>query len=139
MFAVYPDLPLEFVIHGTAVSLQSSGHTRAAWKQRVHETAREARGAGLWAFDTPLAITLYYFPEGEMQGDLDNIVKPILDGLSQCIFIDDHLIERIVVQKFEPNNVFPFGDPSPALVEAIGAQGAATYVKVTDDPHGELA
>lgn len=136
---MYPALPLEFVIHGTAVSLQGSSSSRAAWKQLVHETAQEARGPDLWAFDTPLAITLYYFPEGEMQGDIDNIVKPILDGLTKCIFLDDHQIERIVIQKFEPDNIFPFGEPSPALVEAMGAQGAATYVKVSDDPHGELA
>lgn len=54
-------------------------------------------------------------------------------------FLDDQQVERVVVQKFEPDNIFAFGDPSPALVEAIGTEGASIYVKVTEDLHGELA
>jgi len=73
-----------------------------------------------------------------MQGDIDNIVKPILDGLSKCIFVDDHQIERIVVQKFEPDKVFAFVNPSPALSEALGAERAALYIKVSGDAYEEL-
>jgi crossover junction endodeoxyribonuclease RusA len=135
---VFPNLPLEFVIFGTAISLQASAPTKSAWKNHVRETARLARGLDVWALVDGLAVTLYYFPEGEMQGDIDNIVKPILDGLSQCIFVDDHQIQRIVVQKFEPGKIFAFANPSRALSEALGTESAALYVKVSDDIHGEL-
>ncbi len=41
-----------------------------------------------------------------MQGDVDNIVKPILDALSKHIYNDDGQVERIWVQKFEPGRIF---------------------------------
>jgi crossover junction endodeoxyribonuclease RusA len=136
---VFPDLPLEFIIFGTAVSLQAKSEAnRAAWKNHVRETAREARGSDRWALESELAVTLYYFPEGKMQGDVDNIVKLVLDGLARCIFTDDRQIERIVVQKFEPDKIFAFADPSEMLLQALNAERARLYVKITDDIHGEL-
>lgn len=135
---MYPDLPLEFLITGTAVSVQATAATRSAWKTHVRDTARTARGDGLWAFDQSLVVTIFYFPGGEMRGDIDNIVKPILDGLSRCIFIDDRQIERLVVQKFEPDNIFPFQNPSSVLAAAMEAGDPTIYVRVTDDPHEEL-
>lgn len=33
------------------------------------------------AFQGPVAATIFYFPSAAMQGDIDNIVKPILDAL----------------------------------------------------------
>ena len=73
-----------------------------------------------------------------MQGDVDNIVKLVLDGLSNCVFIDDRQIERVVVQKFEPDKIFAFADPSTILLQALNAEHARLYVKITDDIHGEL-
>jgi len=72
-----------------------------------------------------------------MRGDLDNVIKPILDGLSRCVYVDDRQIERIVVQKFEPKSVCVL-EPSAALLDAMGADRAANYVKVSDDLHEEL-
>lgn len=54
-----------------------------------------------------------------MVGDVDNIVKPILDALSKFIYVDDHQVERLVVQKFEADNIFGFSSPSPALLAAL--------------------
>lgn len=135
---MYPPLPLEFVVYGTAVSLQGSAKSRAEWQGIVRAAAENARGAENWALDSDLAITLFYFPEGAMQGDLDNVVKPILDGLCQCVFIDDSQIERIVAQRFQPDAFSVFQNPTPALVEAMGADGPALYVKVSDDLFEEI-
>lgn len=73
-----------------------------------------------------------------MQGDLDNVVKPILDGLRQCVFIDDSQIERIVAQRFQPEVFSVFQNPTPALVEAMSAYGSALYVEVSDDLFEEI-
>lgn len=135
---MYPVLPLEFVVIGTAVSLQGSAKSRAAWQAIVRSAAVKARGVENWALDSDLAITLFYFPQGEMQGDLDNVVKPILDGLRQCVFIDDSQIERIVAQRFQPEVFSVFQNPTPALVEAMSADGSALYVKVSDDLFEEI-
>jgi crossover junction endodeoxyribonuclease RusA len=74
-----------------------------------------------------------------MQGDIDNIVKPILDALGQHIYVDDSQVERVVVQKFEPGNVFPFGSPSSTLEDALNRPKPLLYVRLTDDPFEELS
>ena len=135
---MYPELPLEFVIFGTAISLQGSAAAKANWVGRVRDSARIARGMDGWAVEIPLAVTLYFFPLGKMRGDLDNVIKPILDGLSRCVYVDDQQVERLVVQKFEPRKMFAFSNPSAALLDAMGADRAAIYVKVSDDLHEEL-
>jgi crossover junction endodeoxyribonuclease RusA len=70
-----------------------------------------------------------------MQGDLDNIVQPIVNALKRHIYMDDHQIQRILVQKFEPGNVFEFNSPSPALVDALNKPKPV----LSDDPFEDLA
>lgn len=133
-----PDLPIEFIVRGTAISLQASGRSREAWKETVRAAGASVVPAGSWALTDRVAVTIYYFPEGEMVGDIDNIVKPILDAMIPFIYVDDHQVERVVVQKFEPDRIFSFSAPSPALVGALAAEGPAVYIRVSDNPHEEL-
>ena len=133
-----PDLPIEFIVRGTAISLQASAKSRATWKETVKVAGSEVVPPGTWALTDPLVVTIYYFPEGEMPGDIDNIVKPILDAMCKFIYVDDQQVERVVVQKFEPDRVFAFSDPSPILVDAIAESGATVYVRISDDPFEEL-
>ena len=65
-----------------------------------------------------------------MEGDLDNIVKPILDALSGLIYVDDAQVERILVQKFEPGRIATFSEPSAKLAEAVAKSGPRLYIKV---------
>lgn len=83
-------------------------------------------------------MTIYYFPAQRMQGDVDNIVKFILDAMKQHIFIDDRQVERVVVQKFEPGNVFNFANPSETLIEALNSDKPLVYIRVSNDPFEEL-
>lgn len=95
--------PVEFLIRDTPRSLQSS--RVAQWKRTVGGIAK-AHVATLGEFflldDRPLAATILYFPPAPMPGDVDNIVKPILDGMIGVVYLDDHVLERVMVQKFEP-------------------------------------
>jgi hypothetical protein len=43
-----------------------------------------------------MAITIFYFPAEPMEGDIDNIVKPILDSLIGHFYHDDHQVERVL-------------------------------------------
>jgi crossover junction endodeoxyribonuclease RusA len=73
-----------------------------------------------------------------MEGDLDNIVKPILDALGRHIYMDDRQIHRIVAQKFEPDNIFDFHVPSPVLQRALNNPAPMLYIRLSDDPFEEL-
>ena len=133
------EFPIEFLVAGTPVSGQSQNPvSRAAWKERVLEAAQGVVPQPHFASQKRLAATLYYFPDGPAQGDIDNIVKLALDALCPHIYLDDSQIERVVVQKFEPGSVFPFSNPSAALVEAITGEKPVLYIRLSDRPFEEL-
>jgi len=130
--------PIEFLVHGTAVSFQAKRpESRAEWKERVKDASRTAIPQPHFASNSPISVTLYYLPAAPLQGDLDNIVKPILDALSRHIYLDDHQVERLVVQKFEPGLAFTFLNPSTTFASALGAERPVLYVRISDKPMEE--
>lgn len=132
--------PFEFNVAGVPVSLQAKRpESREQWKDRV----RAASSIGLpqphFATSDPLAVTIFYFPPEAMQGDVDNIVKPILDALSRHLYCDDRQVERVVVQKFEPQRLVEFVEPSPVLQDALAADRPIVHISVSNDPLAELS
>ena len=127
--------PLESIVYGTPVSLQAKRpQAREAWKQRIKEASYNALPEGHFATNLPVAVTIFYFPDKEMQGDIDNIVKPILDAFSKHIYDDDRRVERVWVQKFEPDRIFQFAGPSKVLVAALDCEKPAVFIRVGADP-----
>lgn len=127
--------PVEFVVLGTPVSFQAKRpESRAAWRARVRQASYGALPEGHFSTASSVSVTLFYFPSAEMQGDVDNIVKPILDALCKHIYEDDRQVERVWVQKFEPGRIFPFNSPSQVLAEAIQGEKPLLFVRLTDDP-----
>ena len=55
------------------------------------------------------------------------------------IYLDDKQVHRVLVQKFEPGNIFPFATPSPTLEEALIRDKPILYVRLSDDPFEDLA
>lgn len=132
--------PIEFLVHGTPVSAQSKlPKSRETWREQVKSASRAALPDPHFASDQRLAVTLYYFPPEPMQGDIDNIVKPILDALSKHVYIDDHQIDRVVVQKFELSESFAFGHTQPVLAGAQKSERPVLYIRISNDPYEDLA
>jgi len=129
--------PLEFSISQTPVSAQASNaKAKEAWKTTIGHRARERINEAREQYfldDRPLMATIYYFPPSRMPGDIDNIVKPILDGMVKVAYVDDHCIERVVVQRFEPGLPWIFASPSEALETAIQMEKPILYVRLEDD------
>ncbi len=131
--------PIEFIVPGTAVSLQAKrAKSREDWKERVRRASRAELPEGHWATSDPIAVTLFYFPEGAMGGDLDNIIKLVLDALVRHVYRDDRQIERILVQKFEPDSIFSFAEPSEALRRAVLGPRPSLYVRLSNEPFEDL-
>lgn len=134
------EFPLEFLVAGTPVSLSAKRRESVdQWKRRVIDATRSILPEGHFATESPMSATLFYFPAAEMAGDIDNIVKPVLDALGKHIYVDDRQVHRVLVQKFEPGNVFGFEAPSPILQDAIGTAKPVLYVRLSDDPFEDLA
>ena len=128
--------PLEIFIEDVPMSLRASSRHRERWKSRVAEAAR-ARQRETYELgfldNRALAVTIYYFPNAPMEGDIDNIVKPILDGLKLVAYPDDSLIERVVAQKFEPDGGWEFSSPSDQLAAALDTTPPVVYILVDDE------
>ncbi len=129
--------PFEFLINDTPKSLQSrNADARERWKQKVRRIAREHVNALRdWVFldQRPLAATIFYFPPAEMEGDVDNIAKLILDGMKEVIYLEDDVIERVTVQKFEPHYTWTFRSLTSKLEEAVRGELPVLYIRIDDD------
>ena len=132
------EFPVEVVLHGVPVSLQASAQSRERWKERIRSATRAKLPEGWFAAEAPIKVTIFYFPDAPMQGDIDNIVKPILDSLSRFVYVDDVQVERVWVQKFEPGRLFTFRGPSPHLAAAIDTEGPRVYLHVDLSHVGEV-
>jgi crossover junction endodeoxyribonuclease RusA len=131
--------PIEFVVEGTPVSLQRKRRSSVdQWKAQIIDASRAVLPQGHFATSAALAITLFYFPANPMEGDLDNIVKPILDALDRHIYMNDRQIHRILVQKFELEQSFEFGSPSPTLQDALNKPRPMLYIRIADDPFEDM-
>ena len=129
--------PIEFVIRDTPRSHQTENKkARQAWKDTVNRLAKGHAAALMQLYfldDRPLAVTIYYFPPAKMQGDVENIVKLLNDGMEQVMYPEDAVLERVTVQKFEPGVEFVFDAPTPVLAEAIDTEPPVIYIRIDDD------
>lgn len=91
----------EFVVEGPAVPLRAAkkdAKRYQAWKKKVREEASK-----LWLSHTPVlqdvtvTITNYFT---EKPPDVDNIIKPILDGLNGIVYGDDFQVQTVTSRKF---------------------------------------
>jgi crossover junction endodeoxyribonuclease RusA len=131
--------PIQFIVQGTAVSSQAKGRRSIEpWKERIRTASSEKLPEGHFAAEQPISVTIYCFPNGTMEGDIDNIIKPILDAMKSQVYIDDKQVERVVAQKFDEGRLFRFDNPSSELNAAITGQKPLIYVKVSDRPQEEL-
>lgn len=126
--------PLEILICATPVSAQTKNNAaKEKWKREVGRHAQEKIYELVdWYFilDRSLMATIFYFPPSLMEGDIDNIVKPILDGMIGIVYLNDRHIEKVIVQKFEPGVAWVFSSPTPTLATAIEVDKPALYIRL---------
>lgn len=121
-------LPLEFIVRGTARA--HGADTAPAWRALVVTSARAALPENSMLLDGPLAVTIYHFPTGAGAGDVDNIVKPILDALTRVVYFDDEQVERVLVQRFPFQRTIVVEDPSNAMIEALETEPPIVFIRI---------
>lgn len=138
---MWPELPIEFNVVGTPVTSRSeNSKAKNEWKAKVLSAARSSIPGDSWAFDEKrLAVTLFYFPQAPMAGDIDNVVKLILDALIPNIYLDDALIDRVLIQRFDPTGNFSFASPSDTLVSAMVLEDPVLYIRIGEVPLEDLS
>ncbi|MFK4510381.1 RusA family crossover junction endodeoxyribonuclease [Bradyrhizobium daqingense] len=132
-----PLFPVELLLEAVPISLQASAASRASWKAEIRTEIDNVLDPAGWATQSPVRVTIFYFPAGDMFGDIDNIVKPILDGLMPRVYSDDNQVERVCVEKFEPDRAFQFEDPTPKLAAAIEIARPVLYIRIDNETSSE--
>jgi len=89
--------PCEFVVIGTPVSQQTRKRARLApWIDMVAEAALESGEESFENLPVKVSVT-YYFEQTDI--DLDNLLKPILDGLKRAVVDDDRQVVELWARK----------------------------------------
>lgn len=131
-------LPFEFRIDQTPVSQQARRRKlRSQWQETVRRSAEQYWPAGEMPFDGRLMVTIVHFYEG-IDLDVDNIPKPILDGLKGLVYGDDRQITDLVCRKRELRENIPFPELSDLLREGINRGNPFVYTLITVAPGPEI-
>lgn len=132
--------PFEVIVSGTPLSLQAKSRVNLmAWKDEVRARALERRlelHDQAFLDEVPIAATILYFAAAPVDGDIDNIVKPILDALNAVAYLDDGQIECVKVQKLVRGEDWNVEVSSATLAEAVERSQAATpavYIRIDAD------
>jgi Holliday junction resolvase RusA-like endonuclease len=115
----------EFVIEGPAVSLrakESKAKRYQNWIKKVRAAAQEQWPETMLPIESntiTVAITNYYTLAPP---DVDNIIKPILDGLETVVYSNDQQVYRVISEKLDRSNVDQIESAGVVLAAAIEKQ-----------------
>ena len=127
-------MEFEFALEGPPVSLNArDGSPRARkryqrWKETIREEARKSWPSQEPSRDNQVAVEIRVFYT-EIPPDVDNIIKPILDGLQQVAFIDDRQVWHVVSQRIALTTTLE--DPSTILTAALEKFDEVVQIKVS--------
>ena len=129
----------EFVIEGPAVSLRakkSKAKRYQKWIKEVRATAREQWPETMLPIESKtitVAITNYYTLAPP---DVDNIIKPILDGLETVVYSNDQQVRRVISEKLDRSNFDRIEDFGALLTTALENYSEVLHIMVTWNPEG---
>lgn len=122
----------EFIMEGPPISLRAkktNAKRYQKWIKKVRAMA-EVR----WPVNNKpvsdrviVSITNYYTLAPP---DVDNIIKPILDGFNGVVYFDDDQVYKVISEKVDQSNL-RVENPSPLLAEALGKYTELLHIVVT--------
>lgn len=128
----------EVVVVGVPPSRQAHRRSRVqTWIEHVAATAREAiRPEDRHEFVKVSVCIIHFCVNGT--GDLDNIAKPILDGLRGPAYPDDGDITQLIVRRTDlSKGPFTFVDAPAQLLEAAERASSSSqeliYIRIADE------
>jgi len=126
--------PCEFVLPQRPISQQARRQARLReWKQLVAEHARLAVEEPRALATEPVALRLLYLYD-DISLDVDNILKPILDGLIGVLLQDDTVITDVEIRRRRRATAFTLNAVSPVLAAGLALGREFVYVALTDAP-----
>jgi hypothetical protein len=129
---------VEFVVFGVPPSVNARGTAKREWKENVATHARDQLAEEDKIIHVDLRGVLIYFHWGECQMDIDNIVKPTLDGATSIVFGDDEQFCEVTVRRTRLDAGVQFEAPTETLANALAKASAEdldfVYLRISSEP-----
>lgn len=126
-------LPWDCTVQGVPASLQGSARKRTEWRQRVGASAARRWPVHEPPMDQPLRLVVAFLHSGQAV-DVDNMLKPTLDGLVGVAYADDALLEQVTGVRWDLSRGLRLDGMSPvllrALVQATSGGGPFVYLRL---------
>lgn len=95
-----------------------SAQKKQGYQERVRTQARTHLSNDMLQTDN-LYVRIIWFHGERVQGDTDNIIKPILDALNGVVYADDRQIVKCVSERVDTTKDFTLSE-APASAEVYG-------------------
>lgn len=130
-------LPIDFVVMGVPVSHQTRNRARRErWKADVRKQA-VAAVSGATPSTADVEVTIVYFHDSESTPDVDNIIKPIQDGLSGTVIEDDAQVQDVRSARRSLHGAFKVNGMSSSLASGFVAGTDFVHVQIAAAPAPE--
>lgn len=103
----------------------------------MRRQARKCIPVGAIPGTEPVALTLVYLHLDDAP-DLDNLAKPILDGLKGLVFADDEQVTDLILRKRKLATGIRVGNPSASLARGFDLGVSFLHVLVEEAPDQEF-
>ena len=87
------------------------------YRERIREITRQHFGKPLT--DRNLSVEVWHFYTSGHAVDLDNLLKPVLDGLKQGAYEDDSQVTRVVAERFNISGPYILENPRPEWIDLL--------------------
>jgi Holliday junction resolvase RusA-like endonuclease len=131
----------EFVIQGPPGATVNTKNARRyqKWVGTVREAARRAWPADrtMLRVELVVEVTNYFriVPERPHPPDVDNVLKPILDGMKTVVYAEDDVVRRVVSDRFGLAQGLP--TTPPILADALVRFREVLFIRVTWEDDGD--
>ncbi|MEU5759848.1 hypothetical protein [Nocardia sp. NPDC047648] len=119
----------DFVVPGTPRSLQAKGPGKAKWKQKVRECATNGLHSSMFPCLDTVSVSVVFFHLTETL-DMDNMLKPILDGIYPEVILDDAMIQDLSGSRRDISEEIAFKNPPECIIEPLGMGEPFVYVAI---------
>lgn len=129
--------PFEIIIVGPPVSQQTRRRENyRAWIEEIRSVAERFWPVSVEPVKHALSVTIVYFFDLTPM-DVDNIPKPILDGMKGVVYDDDTQINGVICRRRSLDVSLRVSDVSAVLAEGFTLGEEFLYVVVEDAPNQE--
>jgi len=129
-------LPFEFTIEGPPVSQQTRRRDRLPpWRAAIRDAAEKRWMSGDAPVEQGVSVEITHFFVGA-PGDVDNIIKPILDALVGLVFVNDSQVTDVVSRRRNLAGPYTIELPSTVLTDALANGREFLHIRVVSSARG---